>query len=304
MALEVLNSFRRSQHMGPLLDLPETTGKLGGRTILDTPAARKKAVLDSPSSSEEDSLDLSLSPLPEAGGGRLLDSSRATTAEAAILDIASLSIEQTWESMLDQSLEDDRIEQEELLETRAFSASNMPRLEDVLLDVAPNSLPPDEKVGDNAVDYSEDSHDEERSAPGQGQEGTLHSVVARQLAIEEVCATFDKSKGKHEAGSQEGMMGTYTAPVLNPTMTLRQTDIISLVENKDFRQKVPNIGHNPQRSGQEEDYLNDYGDTLAGYTSPGGSIRVHKEMMRLVFYAVAAELPNKAVLKAKQDAYD
>jgi hypothetical protein len=27
-------------------------------------------------------------------------------------------------------------------------------------------------------------------------------------------------------------------------------------------------------------------------------------MVRLVFYAVAAELPNKAVLKAKQDAYD
>ena len=59
MTLEVLNSFRRSQHMGPLLDLPETTGKLGGRTLLDSPAARKKALLDSPSSSEEDSLDLS-----------------------------------------------------------------------------------------------------------------------------------------------------------------------------------------------------------------------------------------------------
>ncbi len=67
---------------------------------------------------------------------------------------------------------------------------------------------------------------------------------------------------------------------------------------------MPNIDHNPQPSGKEEEYLNDYGDTLAGYTSPGGSIRVHKEMMRLVFYAVAAELPNKAVLKAKQDAYD
>ena len=95
MALEVLNSFRRSQHMGPLLDLPETTGKLGGRTLLDSPVAKKKAVLDSPSSSEEDSLDLSLSPLPEAGGGRLLDSSRAATTEAAILDITGLSIEQT-----------------------------------------------------------------------------------------------------------------------------------------------------------------------------------------------------------------
>jgi hypothetical protein len=62
MPLKVLNSFRRSQHMSPLLNLPETTGKLGGRTLLDSPAAKRKALLDSPSSSEEDSLDLSLSP--------------------------------------------------------------------------------------------------------------------------------------------------------------------------------------------------------------------------------------------------
>jgi hypothetical protein len=85
----------------------------------------------------------------------------------------------------------------------------MPRFEDVLPDGEPlavaqqqseaskdgsaTSFPADEKLGDNAVDYSEDSHDEERSASGQGQEGTLHSAVARQLAIEEVCATFVKS---------------------------------------------------------------------------------------------------------------
>ncbi len=123
--------------MGPLLDLPETTGKLGDRTLLDLPAARnKKALLDSPSSNEEDSLDLSLSPLPEAGGGRFLDSSSAPTAEAAILDIAGLSIEQTWESMLDQSLEEDRMEQEERRKVEAFSAPNMPRFEDVLPNVS------------------------------------------------------------------------------------------------------------------------------------------------------------------------
>jgi hypothetical protein len=137
MPLEVLNSFRRSPHMGPLLDLPETTGTLGGRTLLDSPAAKKKALLDSPSSSEEDSLDRSLSPLPEAGGGRLLDSSRMATTEAAILDITGLSIEQTWESMLDQPLEEDRIEQEERREVEAFSAPNMPRFEDVLPDGEP-----------------------------------------------------------------------------------------------------------------------------------------------------------------------
>ncbi len=116
MALEVLNSFRRSQHMGPLLDLPVTTGKLGGRTLLDSPAARKKALLDSPPSSDKDSLDPSLSPLPEAGGETLLDLAHLATTEAAILDIASLSIAPapTWESLLDQSLEEDRKEQEGL----------------------------------------------------------------------------------------------------------------------------------------------------------------------------------------------
>ncbi len=170
MPLEVLNSFRRSQHMGPLLDLPETTGKLGDRTLLDSPAARnKKALLDSPSSSDEDSLDLSLSPLPGAGGEKVLNSSRMATTEAAILDIADLSIEQTWESMLDQSLEDDRLEQEERREVEAVSATNMPRFEDVLPDGEPlataqrqreaskedesaNSFPADEKEGEDSPD--------------------------------------------------------------------------------------------------------------------------------------------------------
>ena len=78
--------------------------------------------------------------------------------------------------MLDQSLEDDRIEQEELRELQAFSAPNMPRFEDVFIDKVPKAaarrqseapqegiasgFSPDEKIGDNAVDYSEDSPDE------------------------------------------------------------------------------------------------------------------------------------------------
>jgi hypothetical protein len=237
MPLKVLNSFRRSQHMGPLLDLPETPGKLGGRTLLDSPAARKKVLLDSPPSSEEDSLDLSLSPLSESGGEKVLNSSRMATTEAVILDIAGLSIEQTWESMLDQSLEDDRVEQEERKAVEAFSASNMPRFEDVMPDREPlataqrqreaskdegaTSFPADEKEGDNAVDYSEDSSDEKRSVPRQGQEGILHSAEARQQAIEEVCATFDiNGKGKHEAENQQGAMKDNTAPVLYPSMGL------------------------------------------------------------------------------------
>ncbi len=57
--------------MSPLLELP-APGRLGGRTLLDSPAAKKKALLDSPQSSDEDLIDISLSPLAEVGGETLL----------------------------------------------------------------------------------------------------------------------------------------------------------------------------------------------------------------------------------------
>jgi hypothetical protein len=53
---------------------------------------------------------------------------------------------------------------------------------------------------------------------------------------------------------------------------------MNLVESKDVRLKVPNFSHDSQRSGLEE-YAYDYGDSLAGYTNPGRTIRVHKEPM-------------------------
>jgi hypothetical protein len=56
MPLEVLNSCRRSQHMGPLLDSPAARKK----ALLDSPAAMKKALLDSPPSSDKDSRPFSL----------------------------------------------------------------------------------------------------------------------------------------------------------------------------------------------------------------------------------------------------
>ncbi len=127
-------------------------------------------------------------------------------------------------------------------------------------------FPADEKEGDQAVDYSEDSPAEEHFLlPGEGQKGILHSAEARQQAIEDVCATFvqnagtvttaavsNNGNGKHEAEGQHEVMEISTVPVLNPSQALKQTDIMSLVENKDFRLKVPNISHDPQRSGLEE----------------------------------------------------
>jgi hypothetical protein len=169
------------------------------------------------------------------------------------------------------------------------------------LDLTLLDLPRDEREGDHAVNYTADSSEEECSLPKEAQGVTPLSTEACHQAIDEAYATLvqkastvataavsDNGKGKQEAEGQQAVMEVSTAPVLNPSLALRQTDIMSLVDHKDFRLKVPNFNHDRQRSGVEEEYTHDYGDTLAGYTSPGGSIRVHKEMMRLVFYAVAA----------------
>jgi hypothetical protein len=77
---------------------------------------KKKALLDTPPSSDEDLLDIPLSPLPEVRGETLLDLAHLATTEAAILDISNLSIApaQTWENLLDQSLEENRKKQEGL----------------------------------------------------------------------------------------------------------------------------------------------------------------------------------------------
>jgi hypothetical protein len=68
--------------------------------------------------------------------------------------------------------------------------------------------------------------------------------------------------------------------------------------------RLPNFNHDPQRSGIEEEYAYDYGDSLTGYTSPESTIRVHKSLATLMLIAAAAELLNKAVLKVKQDFYE
>jgi hypothetical protein len=140
--------------------------------------------------------------------------------------------------------------------SRAYEAS---------LDMSMHVFPVDEKEGDNAVNYNEDSPEEERSLPGEAQEGTPLSTEACQQAIDEAYATFvqnagivtsvavsNRDKEKHEAEGQQAMVGIGAVPILNASQALRQTDIMNLVENKDFRLKVPNFNHDPQRSGLEE----------------------------------------------------
>jgi hypothetical protein len=54
-----------------------------------------------------------------------------------------------------------------------------------------------------------------------------------------------------------------------------------------------------------EDGHDDLSDMLQGYTSPGGeTIRISRDLATLLIMSAAAEMPNRAVLQAKQEAYD
>ncbi len=54
-----------------------------------------------------------------------------------------------------------------------------------------------------------------------------------------------------------------------------------------------------------EDGHEDLSEILQGYRSPGGdTFRIHRDLIPLLLMSAAAEMPNRAALQAKQDAYD
>ncbi len=67
-----------------------------------------------------------------------------------------------------------------------------------------------------------------------------------------------------------------------------------------------NHNHNLQQRGLEKDGMYELSnDELAGYLSEGGqSVSVHNTIIELVVSAVQAEMPNAAIIKAKQEAYE
>ncbi len=81
-----------------------------------------------------------------------------------------------------------------------------------------------------------------------------------------------------------------------------------LVSNKDIRLRTSSLNHNPQQRVEtmNADGIYEYSDEeLAGYLSPGESTyRIQAGLLDLVIKAAHAELPNTAVIKAKQEAYD
>jgi hypothetical protein len=78
--------------------------------------------------------------------------------------------------------------------------------------------------------------------------------------------------------------------------------MLDLAATKQIRLRTSLLDHTQQQAGLEDDVYR-Y-DELDGYTSPGGTIRMDKMSATVVFIAVAAETPNKLLLKARQDAYE
>ncbi len=79
-----------------------------------------------------------------------------------------------------------------------------------------------------------------------------------------------------------------------------------LVKIKDIRVTGTDHNHNLQQRGLDKDGMYELGDNeFAGYLSEGvQSVSVHNTIIELVVSAVQAELPNAAIIKAKQEAYE
>jgi hypothetical protein len=74
-----------------------------------------------------------------------------------------------------------------------------------------------------------------------------------------------------------------------------------MAANKQIKLRTSILDNTQQQTGLEDIY--NY-EELDGYISPGGSIRMDKSLATVLFIAVAAETPNKLILKARQEAYE
>ena len=85
---------------------------------------------------------------------------------------------------------------------------------------------------------------------------------------------------------------------------LNKQDVLNMAQNNQVKKKRPHSLENARARGWEEGH-DDLEDVLNGYTSPGGqTFRIHRDLIPLLIMSAAAEMPNRAALQAKQDAYD
>jgi hypothetical protein len=119
-------------------------------------------------------------------------------------------------------------------------------------------------------------------------------------------AAIEKEEAEQPWTARLGRTSERRATLLNRSRVLRGEDILRLVKTKDIRVTGTDHNRNLQQRGLEKDGMYELGDNeLAGYLSEGGqSVSVHNTIIELVVSAVQAELPNAAIIKTKQEAYE
>jgi hypothetical protein len=171
---------------------------------------------------------------------------------------------------------------------------------------APSSVFEDERNHD--VDYTDDSPNEDDGATLESSallsEDNIIQHNSPAISQNNPPTTVVQAKnGKDESEPDARLVvGAGATTIAKRNQVLTQAIMLDLAAAKQIRLRTSLLDHTQQQAGLEEDIYN-Y-DELDGYTSPGGTIRMDKKLATVVFIAVAAETPNKQLLKARQEAYE
>jgi hypothetical protein len=175
----------------------------------------------------------------------------------------------------------------------------------------PSSVFEDEHNHD--VDYTNDSPNEDggtalESSALSSEENIIpnnNPVISQNNPPTTVVQAKHESEGngKGEAEPEARLVvGGGATTIAKRNQVLTQAIMLDLAATKQIRLRTSLLDHTQQQAGLEDDVYR-Y-DELDGYTSPGGTIRMDKMSATVVFIAVAAETPNKLLLKARQEAYE
>jgi hypothetical protein len=113
---------------------------------------------------------------------------------------------------------------------------------------------------------------------------------------------------RDESANQTPTLSVAIIPSVMPTeapergqSTLNRQDVLDIAKNSQVKRNRPvNVVKSQWEDGHDE-----LSDMLQGYTSPGGdTMRINRDLATLLIMSAAAEMPNRAALHAKQDAYD
>jgi hypothetical protein len=171
---------------------------------------------------------------------------------------------------------------------------------------APSSVFEDERNRD--VDYTDDLPNEDggatlESSALSSEESIIQNNNPAISQNNSPTTVVQAKNGKDEAEPEARLvMGAGATTIAKRNQVLTQAIMLDLAATKQIRLRTSVLDHTQQQVGLEEDVYN-Y-DELDGYTSPGGTIRMDKKLATVVFIAVAAETPNKKLLKARQEAYE